>query len=203
MLQLPPLTSCLVLSGKHCMRPCALPAAPPLPGPPPSSLPPPALPPQAPTRLAQLPQPYEEPEVPDRPITRAVIEATSIAGTTTVAGVGVAINGALGIASSTAGPAALSQLGFLGRLLNMWGGTSLMAVWTLFEKLQLVGSGVHLAPPQLEQFRQVVQSVAWAGLSSAGEWLAGLAGWLMCLPAALAIAGLPGVCRGRVGACRY
>ncbi len=96
------------------------------------------------------------------------MQAGSAASVGAVSGLWAVINAILGAITGTIGTA-LAKFGFLDKLLNMWGGASTVGLQVLLEKLQQTGSGVHLAPPQLERYREVVQSVAWANLHSASE----------------------------------
>jgi hypothetical protein len=156
-------------TAAHTWLPVRL-AAPPLPFSPPLL----ALPPQAPSRLSQLavaPPPAAEDDdleaaYADRPITSAVVQASSTSSVAVVSGLWAAINGIIAAASSTVGPTLL-KVSFLNKLLHIWGGASAAGMQVLLEKLQLTGSGVHVAPPQMERYRQVLQSLAWASLSSA------------------------------------
>jgi hypothetical protein len=70
--------------------------------------------------------------------------------------------------------AALSPLQLLSQLLQRWGAHGAAGLQGLLDRLQVVGSGVLLAPAQLQQYRDVVQGVGWATMQWSGEWGASL-----------------------------
>ncbi len=80
------------------------------------------------------------------------------------------ISGLLSAAGGLVGQ--MVPLRFLGQLLHLWGAPSSIGLQVLLQKLQLVGSGMYVAPPQLEQYRQAVQGVAWATMRWTGQRLA-------------------------------
>ena len=76
-----------------------------------------------------------------------------------LASVWAAISGLLGVVASVAG--SLAQAQFLGQLLHMWGAPSAVGLQLLLQKLQLVASGLVLAPPELNRYQETVKGMAW------------------------------------------
>jgi hypothetical protein len=76
-----------------------------------------------------------------------------------LASVWAAISGLLGVVASVAG--SLAQAQFLGQLLHMWGAPSAVGLQLLLQKLQMVASGLVLAPPQLNRYQETVKGMAW------------------------------------------
>jgi hypothetical protein len=89
---------------------------------------------------------------------------TTIALTACLAAVWLAVNSLL----AASGPNTSPGLLFLGKLLHLWGSASALGLQALLQRLQVVGSGLLLAPPQLQRFRSLVHSADWAALGWAG-----------------------------------
>jgi hypothetical protein len=74
------------------------------------------------------------------------------------------VNALLAASGASASPGPL----FLGKLLHLWGSASALGLQALLQRLQVVGSGLLLAPPQLQHFRALAHSADWAALGWAG-----------------------------------
>jgi hypothetical protein len=138
-----------LLSHSSCRSVCT-----PAPLPPPTATPPPK-------------RPAQGKALDDRPLSSTLVTASTTASAGLLASLWLSISALLTVAASVAG--SLTQVQFLWQLLQMWGATSSTGLQLLLQKLQLVGSGRVLAPPQLERYKRAVQGVAWATTDWTGE----------------------------------
>ncbi len=101
------------------------------------------------------------------------MQVSTAASTSLLASIWALISGLLSTVGGLVGQAV--PLRFLGQLLHTWGAPSSIGLQVLLEKVQLVGSGVYVAPPQLERYRATAEGVAWATMRWTGAWRAGAA----------------------------
>jgi hypothetical protein len=113
----------------------------------------------------------------DRPVTAAIVEGGTAAAAGALTGFWLLINTMLNWLSSVALPGML-QARLLSKVLSLWNGASPVGLQVLLEKLQLIGSGLHVAPPQMVQFRDLVKGLSWVTM----RWTRERLGWLL-LPA--------------------
>ncbi len=88
----------------------------------------------------------------------AVVQISTAASVSLLASFWAIISSLMSAAGSLLGGLPLR---FLGQLLHMWGAPSSVGLQVLLQKLQLVGSGVYVAPPELAGYRQTVQRLGW------------------------------------------
>ena len=119
------------------------------------------------------------PPVDEWPATAAIVETGTAAAAGALTGLWLLINTLLNWLPSVALPGML-QLRLLSKLLSLWNGTSAVGLQVLLEKLQLIGSGLHVAPPQMQQFRDLVKGLSWVTMKWTSEWL-GSAAWAVLL----------------------
>ena len=98
------------------------------------------------------------------PLATNALQPITIALAACLAAVWLAVNSLLAASGISASPG--SQ--FLGKLLHLWGSASALGLQALLQRLQVVGSGLLLAPPQLQRYRTLAHSVDWAALGWAG-----------------------------------
>jgi hypothetical protein len=107
----------------------------------------------------------------ERPVAAAVVQVGTTVSVSLLAALWASISSLMSAAGGLLGG---MPLRFLGQLLHMWGAPSSVGLQALLQKLQLVGSGVYVAPPELERYRQIVQQLGWVTMKwtrkSAASW---------------------------------
>jgi hypothetical protein len=98
------------------------------------------------------------------PLGTNALQPVTIALAACLAAVWLAVNSLLAASGTSASPGSL----FLGKLLHLWGSASALGLQAFLQRLQVVASGLLLAPPQLQRYRTLVHSVDWAALGWAG-----------------------------------
>jgi hypothetical protein len=97
------------------------------------------------------------------------VETGTAAAAGALSGFWLLINTMLNWLSSVALPGML-QVRLLSKVLSLWNGSSAVGLQVLLEKLQLIGSGLHVAPPQMVQFRELVKGLSWVTMKWTREW---------------------------------
>lgn len=104
----------------------------------------------------------------ERPLSSSVLSLAATIVAIMFAALWVIIKGLLGLAAAV--PAyLLLHFGFVGQLINTWGGTSTMGLQALVAKLQATALSANLAPPQLQDFHHIAGSIAWAAMRWTSE----------------------------------
>jgi hypothetical protein len=101
----------------------------------------------------------------------AAIDTGTKAAASTLSGLWLAISTLTALLSNGLGQSLQLQFSFLSKAIGMWGGSSPVALQLLLERVQLVGTGIHVAPPQMSAYRQQVLQYAWASMRWTREWL--------------------------------
>jgi hypothetical protein len=96
-------------------------------------------------------------------VAAAIVEGGTAAAAGALTGFWLLINTMLSWLPSVALPGML-QARLLSLVLSLWNGASPVGLQVLLEKLQLIGSGLHVAPPQMVQFRDLVKGLSWLTL---------------------------------------